>query len=80
MIQLAEGNLSLDKNLTEAELEPIKKYAETVRVYAKEVPAVVGTKSITAIFTVEGGMVKPQGGGSRKAKRSNRKNRKTRRR
>lgn len=79
--QLAEGKLSLDKNLTDAELEPIKKYAETVRVYAKEVPAVVGTKSITSIFTVEGGMVKPQSGGSRKSRKASKskKQRKTRR-
>lgn len=77
--QLAEGKLSLDKNLTEAELEPIKRYAETVRVYAKEVPAVVGQKPISQIFTVEGGVVRNTSGGARKTKRSNRKNRKTRR-
>lgn len=77
--QLADGKLSLDKNLSEAELESIKKYAETVRVYAKEVPEVTGTKSITDIFRIESGNVSAQGGGSRTKKNRKSKYRKTRR-
>jgi nicotinic acid phosphoribosyltransferase len=59
---LAEGKLSLDKNLPPEALAPIKKYAEEVRVGAG-VPgtagagSVNGTKELAAIFTIEGGAV-----------------------
>jgi len=48
--KLAEGKLSLDKNLDPSLLEPIKRYAETVRVEATTTP-LVGTKPLSEIFT-----------------------------
>jgi hypothetical protein len=53
--QLAEGKLSLDKNLPIAELAPIKAYAELVRVSAQN-RTVAGTKDIESFFTVDGGV------------------------
>jgi hypothetical protein len=53
--RLAEGKLSLDKNLPIAELAPIKAYAELVRVSAQN-RAVAGTKNLETFFTVDGGV------------------------
>jgi hypothetical protein len=78
-INMCKGNLSLDKNLKEDVLDSIKKYAETVNVHAKDVPIVIGTKSITEIFTLEKGMIRNgMVGGTKKVKKA-KKNRKTRR-
>ena len=53
--RLAEGKLSLDKNLPVAELAPIKAYAELVRVSAQD-RAITGTKNIELFFTIDGGV------------------------
>lgn len=74
--ELADGKLSLDKNLPEKDLVPIKNYAETVRVYAKRTPAVDGELSIVEIYRMAGLTAgQGQGGGSRRqSRRSNRRN------
>jgi len=56
--ELGEGKLSLDKNLPEAELAPIKAYANRVRVSAQEpLPdELVASKPIESFFTVEKGV------------------------
>ena len=62
--ELAEGKLSLDKNLDSATIEAIKRYAGLVRVSASQ-GAVDELKSIEEIFSIETGSIKT--GGRRKS-------------
>ena len=62
--ELAEGKLSLDKNLDSATIEAIKGYAGLVRVSASQ-GAVEGSKGLEELFSLEKGSLK---GGSRRKK------------
>ena len=75
--QLAEGKLSLDKNLPVEILEKIKTYAETVRVSSAAAAKDIGQKALSSIITIERGLVAVDVvGGKRKSK--SRKSRKAR--